>query len=97
LQGDWSSDVCSPISRARSGRHDRTGWRRIGQRMRLSINQLVLGFGAGIGLITAHPLWATDAKIIISQIIDKDTAETVLEGPVKRSEERRVGKECWSR
>jgi len=58
--------------------------------MRLSINQLVLGFGAGIGLITAHPLWAMDAKVIISQIIDKDTAETVLEGPVKVPSPRNV-------
>jgi hypothetical protein len=51
--------------------------------MKFSTNQLVLGFGAGIGIIIAHALVGAEAKIVVARIIDKNTAETVLEGPVK--------------
>jgi hypothetical protein len=58
--------------------------------MKLSIKRLVFGFCAGIGLLIADSLWGADAKVIVSQIIDKDTAEAVLEGPVKLPSPRNI-------
>jgi hypothetical protein len=58
--------------------------------MKLSIKRLVFGFCAGIGLLIADCLWGADAKVIVSQIIDKDTAESILEGPVKVPSPRNI-------
>jgi NAD(P)-dependent dehydrogenase (short-subunit alcohol dehydrogenase family) len=58
--------------------------------MKFSTNQLVVGFSAGIGIIMAQALVGAEAKIIIARIIDKDTAETVLEGPVKDPTPRNI-------
>jgi hypothetical protein len=58
--------------------------------MKLSIKRLVFGFCAGIGLLITNCLCGADAKVIISQIIDKETAEAVLEGPVKVPSPRNI-------
>jgi hypothetical protein len=58
--------------------------------MNLPIKQLLFLFGAGIGLLITNWLFAAEAKIAVGQIIGKETAEAILEGPVKVPSPRNV-------
>jgi hypothetical protein len=58
--------------------------------MNLPVKQLFIVVGAGIGLVITNSLFAAEAKPVVSQIIDKDTAEAILEGPVKVPSPRNV-------
>ena len=58
--------------------------------MNLPVKQLFFVVGAGIGLVITNSLFAAEAKPIVSQIIDKDTAEAILEVPVKVPSPRNV-------
>jgi hypothetical protein len=58
--------------------------------MKLSIKGLVVGLAVGLGLMIAKLLSAEDVGIDIARIIDKETAESILEGPVKVPSPRNV-------
>src|SRR2546421_664380 len=58
--------------------------------MNWSLKQLLLGFGAGTGLVISSLLQAAEAKLVVAQIIDKDTAEAILESPVKLPSPRNI-------
>jgi hypothetical protein len=58
--------------------------------MNLSRYRLLVGFGAGIGSLMTGLLLGADTKINVSQIIDKETAEAILEGPVKVPSPRNI-------
>jgi citrate lyase gamma subunit len=58
--------------------------------MKLSSKGLTVGFGAAIELLIATALLAADPKIIVANVIDKDAAESILEGPVKAPAPRNI-------
>jgi len=64
--------------------------------MKLSIKGLVVGLAVGFGLMRGNLFFAEDAGIDVAHIIDKETAESILEGPVKAPSPRNVeGKEGY--
>jgi hypothetical protein len=57
--------------------------------MKLPMRGLVASFALGLGIFASH-LFAADPGIDVSRIIDKDTATSILEGPVKNPAPRNV-------
>jgi hypothetical protein len=58
--------------------------------MKLPIKGLFVGVAAGLGLMIINLLSAAEAGIDLARIIDKETAESILEGPVKVPSPRNV-------
>jgi hypothetical protein len=57
--------------------------------MKLPMRGLVTSFALGFGMLASR-LFAADSGIDVSRIIDKDTATSILEGPVKIPSPRNV-------
>jgi hypothetical protein len=58
--------------------------------MNLPTKQLLFGLGAGIGLVISNFLFAAEAKLVVAEIVDRETAESILEGSVKVPSPRNI-------